>query len=84
MNSKKKGRTIMFEEMFSTEPSPQAVGTSKAARDVVDGKVLLSVACKQCGVKEQAVIQYIIDKTEYETTLDILNGTKDIDSIGNK
>jgi len=74
----------MFEEMFSTEPSPQAVGTSKAARDVVDGKVLLSVACKQCGVKEQAVIQYIIDKTEYETTLDILNGTKDIDSIGNK
>ena len=74
----------MFEEMFSTEPSPQAVGTSKAARDVADGKVLLSVACKQYGVKEQAVIQYIIDKTEYETTLDILNGTKDIDSIGNK
>ena len=74
----------MFEEMFSTEPSPQAVGTSKAARDVADGKILLSVACKQYGVKEQAVIQYIIDKTEYETTLDILNGTKDIDSIGNK
>ena len=74
----------MFEEMFSTEPSPIAVGTSKAARDVADGKILLSVACKQYGVKEQAVIQYIIDKTEYETTLDILNGTKDIDSIGNK
>lgn len=74
----------MFEEMFSTAPSPKAVGTSKAARDVVDGKVPLSVACKQYGVKEQAVIQYIIDKTEYETTLDILNGTKDIDSIGNK
>lgn len=74
----------MFEEMFSTDPSPKAIGTSKAARDVADGKVLLSVACKQYGVKEQAVIQYIIDKTEYETTLDILNGTKDIDSIGNK
>ncbi len=74
----------MFEEMFSTEPSPQAVGTSKAARDVADGKVLLSVACKQYGVKEQAVIQYIIDKTEYETMLDILNGNKTVDSIGNK
>jgi hypothetical protein len=74
----------MFEEMFSADPSPQAVATSKAARDVADGKILLSVACKQYGVKEQAVIQYIIDKTEYETTLDILNGTKDIDSIGNK
>ena len=74
----------MFEEMFSTEPSAQAIGTSKAARDVADGKVLLSVACKQYGVKEQAVIQYIIDKTEYETTLDIINGNKDTDSIGNK
>jgi hypothetical protein len=39
---------------------------------------------KQYGVKEQAVIQYIIDKTEYETTLDIINGNKDTDSIGNK
>jgi len=75
---------IMFEEMFSTDPSPQAVATSKAARDVADGKVFLSVACKQYGVKEQAVIQYIIDKTEYETTLDIINGNKDTDSIGNK
>ena len=74
----------MFEEMFSTDPSPKAIGTSKAARDVADGKVLLSVACKQYGVKEQAVIQYIIDKTEYETMLDILNGNKTVDSIGNK
>ena len=74
----------MFEEMFSTNPSPQAVATSKAASDVVYDKVLLAVASKQRGVKEQAVIQYIIDKTEYETTLDILNGHKDVDSIGNK
>ncbi len=74
----------MFEEMFSTDPSPKAIGTSKAARDVADGKVLLSVACKQYGVKEQAVIQYIIDKTEYETMHDIINGNKDTDSIGYK
>ena len=74
----------MFEEMFSTNPSPKAVATSKAATDVADGKVPLSIACKQHGVKEQAVIQYIINRTEYETTLDILNGRKDIDSIGNK
>ena len=74
----------MFEEMFSIDPSPQAVATSKAASDVVHGKVLLAVASKQRGVKEQAVIQYIIDKTEYETTLDIINGNKDMDSVGNK
>tara|TARA_R110000868_G_scaffold181717_1_gene422677 strand:+ start:1085 stop:1309 length:225 start_codon:yes stop_codon:yes gene_type:complete len=74
----------MFEEMFSADPRPQAVATSKAAIDVAYGKVQLSKACKDYNVQEQAVIQYIIDKTEYETMLDILNGNKSVDSIGNK
>lgn len=61
----------MFEELLSANPSQQSRATHKAARDVVDGKVPLSTACKTYNVQEQAVIQFIIDMTEYETILDM-------------
>jgi hypothetical protein len=43
------------------------MATARAATDVVEGKVPLRTACSMYNVREQAVIQYIIDKTEYET-----------------
>lgn len=78
--------TVMFEEMFSVEPSAKAVATSKAAEDVVYGKVAMTKACSHYNVLEQAVIQFIIDKTEYETTIDIERSRSDIDpdNYGNK
>jgi len=61
----------MFQETLSGSPSPEAIATAKAAVDVADGKVPLSTACSMYNVKEQYVIQYIIDRTEYETIVDI-------------
>ena len=63
----------MFQETMSGSPSPEAVATAKAAVDVADGKVPLSTACKVYNVREQNVIQYIIDRTEYETILEVTN-----------
>jgi|TARA_R110000744_G_scaffold25606_3_gene63426 hypothetical protein len=60
----------MFAESISGSPSPAAVATARAATDVVDGKIPLSRACAMYNVREQAVIQFIIDMTEYETILD--------------
>ena len=74
----------MFAESLQGNPSPESMATAKAAVDVAEGKVPLKTACSMYNVREQAVIQYIIDKTEYETTLDIINGNKDTDSVGNK
>jgi hypothetical protein len=45
------------------------MATAKAAVDVTEGKVPLKTACSMYNVREQAVIQYIIDKTEYDTVL---------------
>ena len=61
----------MFQETLSGNPSPEAIATAKAAVDVADGKVPLSTACRVYNVREQNVIQYIIDRTEYETIVDI-------------
>ncbi len=63
----------MFQETMSGNPSSEAVATAKAAVDVADGKVPLSTACKVYNVREQNVIQYIIDRTEYETILEVTN-----------
>ena len=57
----------MFAESMSGSPSAEAIATAKAATDVVEGKVPLRTACSMYNVREQTVIQYIIDKTEYET-----------------
>jgi len=54
----------MFAESISGSPSPAAVATARAATDVVDGKIPLSRACAMYNVKEQTVIQFIIDSTE--------------------
>jgi hypothetical protein len=59
----------MFAESISGSPSPAAVATARAATDVVDGKVPLSRACAMYNVKEQTVIQFIIDSTEYDTLM---------------
>ena len=76
----------MFEEMFSVEPSAKAIATSKAAEDVVYGKAGMVRVCAHYNVLEQSVIQFIIDKTEYETTIDIERARSDIDldNYGNK
>tara|TARA_R100001369_G_scaffold89141_1_gene126430 strand:+ start:305 stop:541 length:237 start_codon:yes stop_codon:yes gene_type:complete len=75
-----------FEEMCGAEPSAKAIATSKAAHDVVYGKAGLVRACAHFHVREQAVIQYIIDKTEYETKIDIERAMSavDPDNYGNK
>lgn len=63
----------MFQETMSGNPSAEAIATAKAAVDVTDGKVLLSTACSMYNVREQNVVQYIIDRTEYETILEVTN-----------
>lgn len=63
----------MFHETMRGSSSPEAIATAKAAVDVADGKVLLSTACSMYNVREQNVIQYIIDRTEYETILEVTN-----------
>ena len=57
----------MFQQTLMGSPDPDAMATARAATDVVEGKVPLSTACSMYNVREQTVIQYIIDKTEYET-----------------
>jgi len=61
----------MFAESLQGNPSPESMATAKAAVDVTEGKVPLKTACSMYNVREQAVIQYIIDKTEYDTVLDM-------------
>jgi len=61
----------MFAESISGSPSPAAVATARAATDVVDGKIPLSRACVMYNVKEQSVIQFIIDSTEYDTLMKV-------------
>ena len=61
----------MFAESLQGNPSPESMATAKAAVDVTEGKVPLSTACSMYNVREQAVIQYIIDKTEYDTVLEM-------------
>tara|TARA_R100001369_G_scaffold79296_2_gene109328 strand:+ start:104 stop:340 length:237 start_codon:yes stop_codon:yes gene_type:complete len=75
-----------FEETLKPGPSAQAVATSKAAQDVVYGKASLVRACAHFRVQEQAVIQFIIDKTEYETKIDIERAMSNVDpdNYGNK
>ena len=57
----------MFQQTLMGSFNPTAVATARAATDVVEGKVPLSTACSMYNVQEQTVIQFIIDKTEYET-----------------
>ena len=59
----------MFAESLQGNPSPESMATAKAAVDVTEGNVPLKTACSMYNVREQAVIQYIIDKTEYDTVL---------------
>jgi len=61
----------MFAESLQGNPSPESMATAKAVVDVTEGKVPLSTACSMYNVREQAVIQYIIDKTEHDTVLDM-------------
>ena len=61
----------MFAESLQGNPSPESMATAKAAVDVTEGKVPLKAACSMYNVREQAVIQYIIDKTEYDTVLEM-------------
>ncbi len=61
----------MFAESLQGNSSPESMATAKAAVDVTEGKVPLKTACSMYNVREQAVIQYIIDKTEYDTVLDM-------------
>ena len=62
----------MFQQTLMGSPDPDAMATARAATDVVEGKVPLSTVCSMYNVREQTVIQYIIDKTEYDTVLALL------------
>ena len=59
----------MFAESMSGNPSAEAIAAAKAATDVAEGKVPLSTACSMYNVREQAVIKFIIDSTEYDTVV---------------
>ena len=62
-------RCRMFADSMSGSPSAEAIATAKAATDVVEGKVPLSTACSMYNVREQAIIKFIIDSTEYDTVI---------------
>lgn len=69
----------MFEESLTSEPSEKSIALSKAAQDVVYGKAGMVRICAHYNVLEQSVVQFIIDKTVYETTAEIERARSDID-----
>lgn len=60
----------MFEESISGNASPEVMAMAKAAIAVINGNQL-SLVCSEYKVKEQDVIKFIIEKTEYETIIDL-------------
>ncbi len=75
-----------FTEMFSAKPSTESEAIATAAIDLIHGNASLVRICNRYKVKEKDVIRYIIEKTEYETKIDIERGATDIDpdNFGNK
>ena len=76
----------MFKQMLSGDPSTAAIAISRAAENVLYHKTSISRACKHYNVLEQSIIQFIVDKTIYETTINIERAKLDInpDNYGNK
>ena len=60
----------MFEESLSGNASPKVMAVTKAAIAVLEGQQL-STVCNGYGVTEKDVIKFIVEKTEYETILDM-------------
>ena len=61
----------MFKQMLSGDPSSTAIAISRATEAVLYRKMSISGACKHYNVLEQSIIQFIVDKTIYETTINI-------------
>ena len=60
----------MFEESLSGNTSPEVMAVAKASIAALNGNQL-SLVCKEYNVDEQDVVQFIVEKTEYETILDM-------------
>lgn len=60
----------MFEESLSGNASPEVMAVAKASVAALNGNQL-SLVCKEYNVDEQDVVKFIVEKTEYETILDV-------------
>ena len=62
----------MFADFMSSNPSTQVVAVAKVADELLKYNGFpLSLLCRDFDVKEADVIQFIVEKTEYETLLDM-------------
>lgn len=62
----------MFADFMSSNPSTQVVAVAKVADELLKYNGFpLSTLCRNFDVKEADVIKFIVEKTEYETLLDM-------------
>jgi len=62
----------MFADSMSGNPSTEAMAVARVANELLKYSGFpLSTLCRNFDVKEADVIKFIVEKTEYETTLDI-------------
>jgi hypothetical protein len=62
--------------LCADEPCVETLNTAEAALQVTEKGMALSEACKLYKVDERNVISFIIEKTEYDTTMDIIDQNK--------
>tara|TARA_X000001382_G_scaffold112928_1_gene90427 strand:+ start:68 stop:340 length:273 start_codon:yes stop_codon:yes gene_type:complete len=60
----------MFGKSLSGNASPEIMAVAKASVEALNGNQL-SIVCKYYNVDERDVIKFIVEKTEYETVLDL-------------
>ena len=62
----------MFADFMSRNPSTQTVAVARVADELLKYNGFpLSTLCRNFDVKEADVIKFIVEKTEYETLLDM-------------
>tara|TARA_R110000787_G_scaffold228963_1_gene336559 strand:- start:91 stop:306 length:216 start_codon:yes stop_codon:yes gene_type:complete len=62
----------MFADFMSSNPSTQVVAVARVADELLKYNGFpLSTLCRNFDVKEADVIKFIVEKTEYETLLDM-------------
>lgn len=62
----------MFADSMSGNPSTEAMAVARVANELLKyGGFPLSTLCRNFDVKEADVIKFIVEKTEYETLLDM-------------
>jgi len=62
----------MFADSMSGNPSTEAMAVARVANELLKYNGFpLSLLCRDFAVKEADVIKFIVEKTEYETLLDM-------------